>query len=71
MVQVRATFGAGNRIVAGCMVNEGMLRKGCFLVVKRGKKVGLELLVSAWFVDRPLLRAAHDQCMCSLKPLHA
>jgi hypothetical protein len=38
-VQVRAVFGAGNRIVAGCMVNEGMLRKGCLLVVNRGKKV--------------------------------
>lgn len=38
-VQVRAVFGAGNRVVAGCMVNEGMLRKGCLLVVNRGKKV--------------------------------
>lgn len=37
--QVRATFGSGNRIVAGCMVNEGVLRKGCVLVVKRGTKV--------------------------------
>jgi translation initiation factor IF-2 len=40
--EVRATFGSGNRIVAGCMVNEGVLRKGCFLVVKRGKKVVFE-----------------------------
>jgi hypothetical protein len=39
LVQVRAVFGAGNRVVAGCMVNEGMLRKGCLLVVNRGKKV--------------------------------
>lgn len=41
VVQVRATFGTGNRIVAGCMVNEGLLRKGCVLVVKRGKRVAL------------------------------
>ncbi len=37
---MRATFGSGNRVVAGCMVNEGHLRKGCVLVVKRGSKVG-------------------------------
>lgn len=40
--EVRATFGSGNRIVAGCMVNEGVIRKGCLLVVRRGKRVVYE-----------------------------
>lgn len=46
-MQVRATFGSGNRVVAGCVVNEGMLRKDAFLVVRRGKKVGALCLNSA------------------------
>lgn len=40
--EVRATFGSGNRIVAGCMVDEGVIRKGCLLVVRRGKRVVFE-----------------------------
>lgn len=40
--EVRATFGSGNRIVAGCMVNEGSVRKGCLIVVRRGKRVVYE-----------------------------
>ncbi|BDA49072.1 Translation initiation factor IF-2 [Coccomyxa sp. Obi] len=36
--EVRAVFGTGSRIVAGCMVTEGAIKKGCLAVVKRGKK---------------------------------
>lgn len=32
--EVRAVFGSGSRKVAGCMVTEGLLRKGCLAVVK-------------------------------------
>lgn len=31
--EVRAVFGTGNKKVAGCMVNDGRLRKGCMGVV--------------------------------------
>lgn len=31
--EVRAIFGSGSRIVAGCMINEGLVRKGCHCVV--------------------------------------
>ncbi len=31
--EVRAIFGSGSRIVAGCMVTEGLVRKGCHAVV--------------------------------------
>ena len=31
--EVRAVFGSGSRRVAGCMVTEGLLRKGCLAVV--------------------------------------
>lgn len=31
--EVRAVFGRGSRLVAGCMVTEGVLRAECFLVV--------------------------------------
>ena len=32
--EVRAVFGTGSRIVAGCMVTEGAIRKGCLAVVR-------------------------------------
>ena len=32
--EVRAIFGSGSRIVAGCMVTEGQVRKGCHAVVR-------------------------------------
>lgn len=32
-------FGSDRRAVAGCMVNEGVMRKGAVVVVKRGKRV--------------------------------
>lgn len=32
--EVRAVFGSGSRIVAGCMVTEGHIRKGCLAVVR-------------------------------------
>ena len=32
--EVRAVFGSGSRRVAGCMVTEGLLRKGCLAVVR-------------------------------------
>jgi translation initiation factor IF-2 len=32
--EVRAVFGTGSRIVAGCMVTEGSIRKGCLAVVR-------------------------------------
>ena len=38
-LQVRAVFSASKRNVAGCMVTEGVLRKGATIVVKRGKRV--------------------------------
>lgn len=31
--EVRAMFGSGSRIVAGCMITEGLCRKGCHAVV--------------------------------------
>lgn len=31
--EVRAVFGTGSRRVAGCMVTEGLLRKGCLVSV--------------------------------------
>ena len=31
--EVRAVFGKGSKMVAGCMVTEGSLREGCFIVV--------------------------------------
>ena len=34
--EVRAIFGSGSRIVAGCMVTEGQVRKGCHAVVRSG-----------------------------------
>jgi len=40
--EVRATFGTGNRLVAGCMVTEGMLKKDAFLIVSRGSKTVYE-----------------------------
>ena len=31
--EVRAVFGSGSRKIAGCMVNEGSLKKGCTVEV--------------------------------------
>ena len=31
--EVRAVFGKGSKLVAGCMVTEGVLRADCFVVV--------------------------------------
>ena len=31
--EVRAVFGKGSKLVAGCMVTEGSLRENCFVVV--------------------------------------
>ena len=31
--EVRAVFGKGSKLVAGCMVTEGFLREDCFVVV--------------------------------------
>lgn len=31
--EVRAVFGKGSKLVAGCMVTEGVLRSDCFVVV--------------------------------------
>ncbi|CAK0786401.1 hypothetical protein CVIRNUC_009614 [Coccomyxa viridis] len=36
--EVRAIFGSGSRIVAGCMVTEGQVRKGCHAVIMRNKQ---------------------------------
>ena len=37
--EVRAVFGSGSRKIAGCMVNEGILRKGCTVEVSRFTRV--------------------------------
>ena len=39
--EVRAVFGKGSRLVAGCMVTEGSLRVDCFIVVSvaRGRSL--------------------------------
>lgn len=37
--EVKAVFGSGARRVAGCIVTEGVLRKGAVVTVKRGKRV--------------------------------
>ena len=39
---VRAVFGAGARRVAGCLVTDGVIKKGCLAVVKRKKRVVAE-----------------------------
>ena len=39
---VKAVFGGGARRVAGCAVEEGVLRKGCLAVVTRRKRVVAE-----------------------------
>ena len=31
--EVRAVFGSGSKKVAGCMVTDGMLKKGCLVLV--------------------------------------
>ena len=33
--EVRAVFGSGSRKIAGCMVNEGSLKKGCTVEVSQ------------------------------------
>ena len=38
--EVRAVFGSGSRKVAGCMVTEGLLRKGCLAVVSHSSCLG-------------------------------
>lgn len=40
--EVKAVFGSGNRKVAGCLVVDGILRKGAVVQVKRGKRVVYE-----------------------------
>ena len=44
--EVRAVFGSGSRKIAGCMVNEGSLKKGC--TVEVGLTAPLHLAVSMW-----------------------
>ena len=44
--EVRAVFGSGSRKVAGCMVNEGVLKKGCLAVV----------ILSAWLSSCAIIR---------------
>lgn len=36
--EVKAVFGSGSRKVAGCIVTDGVLRKGAVVVVRRGKR---------------------------------
>lgn len=46
--EVRAVFGKGSKLVAGCMVTEGVLRADCFVVVRllhHARVVHLALLV--------------------------
>lgn len=45
--EVRAVFGKGSKLVAGCMVTEGFLREDCFVVVMRGKKTAYEGTLSS------------------------
>ena len=44
---VKAVFGGGARRVAGCAVEDGILRKGCLAVVTRGKRVVAEGLLTS------------------------
>ena len=46
-MQVRAVFSSSKRNVAGCMVTEGVLRKGATIVVRRGKRVVFDGLISS------------------------
>ena len=40
LAEVRATFSSGSGRVAGCMVNEGKVEKGCGIrVIRKGKEV--------------------------------
>jgi len=45
--ECRAVFGSGSRRVAGCVVTEGTLRKGCHLTVTRKGKVVAEGALSS------------------------
>ena len=45
--EVRAVFGSGSRVVAGCMITEGMCRKGCHAVVSSRSTVALTLVITA------------------------
>lgn len=36
--EVKAVFGSGSRKVAGCVVTDGLMRRGAIVVVRRGKK---------------------------------
>ena len=38
-VEVKAVFGSGKKRVAGCVVLQGKVQKGCSVTVTRGKKV--------------------------------
>lgn len=38
VAEVKAVFGSGARKVAGCMVTEGMMRRGAQVAVRRGKR---------------------------------
>ncbi|KAL4542287.1 hypothetical protein Ndes2526B_g09254 [Nannochloris sp. 'desiccata'] len=45
--EVKQVFGSGNRKVAGCLVTDGMLRRGAVCSVKRGKRIIFEGLLSS------------------------
>ncbi len=63
--EVRAIFGSGSRIVAGCMITEGMCRKGCHAVVSS------RILIFYVIIVDDVSSAKHTVlprcCSCALK----
>jgi translation initiation factor IF-2 len=47
VAEVKQVFGSGNRKVAGCLVTDGMLKRGAVCSVKRGKRIIFEGLLSS------------------------
>lgn len=66
--EVRAIFGSGSRIVAGCMITEGMCRKGCHAVVRSKTLVSYTLAVAD--VTRTGHTAFPSSCSCIMHHQH-
>ncbi len=73
--EVRAVFGSGSRVVAGCMVTDGSIRKGSLAVVRPFLLFAAGFTIQAVFRSEALARAGDKKhmpplslqsCLCSL-----
>ena len=62
--EVRAVFGKGSKLVAGCIVTEGSLRENCFVVVSQAGAQGLCTRVTAYCLC--CLCRVTAYCLCCL-----